>query len=161
MRIMREEDMKNACIVTIAKHGEGHWRYQLVKLLGFHQWRPTSWSENNNDTEPVGTRPILTCHVEVVDDHGVPVNMPNQAERSSIIISSGSCDDHVNHASRSSDIHQAGSLLVKLPLPPGTFPTLWKNDAGWGHCHSIFETYLSRCGHLFDSSSGSIYWRKP
>jgi hypothetical protein len=25
---------------------------------------------------------------------------------------------------------QAGSLLVKLPLPPGTFPTLWKNDAG-------------------------------
>lgn len=105
---------------------------------------------------------MVTCHVKVVDDHGVPVNMPNQAERSSIIISSGSCDDHVvNHASRSSDMHQAGSLLVKLPLPPGTFPTLWKNDAGWGHCHSIFETYLSRRGHLYDSSSGSIFLRKP
>ena len=43
-----------------------------------------------------------------------------------------SAPDHVNHASRSSDMHQAGSLLVRLPLPPGTFPTLWKNDAGWG-----------------------------
>lgn len=47
--------------------------------------------------------PLYGFDVVVLDDHGVPVNVPNQA----------------------------GSLLVKLPLPPGTFPTLWKNDAGF------------------------------
>eukprot|EP00435_Cladocopium_sp_Y103_P053392 s466_g17.t1 len=47
--------------------------------------------------------PLYGYDVVVLDDHGVPVNVPNQA----------------------------GSLLVKLPLPPGTFPTLWKNDAGF------------------------------
>merc|ERR1712048_925713 len=25
----------------------------------------------------------------------------------------------------------AGSLVVRLPLPPGTFPTLWNNDDGY------------------------------
>jgi len=33
-----------------------------------------------------------------------------------------------------------GPLVVKLPLPPGTFPTLWKNDEGYARSYmSAFE----------------------
>ena len=39
---------------------------------------------------------------------------------------------------------QAGSLLVKLPLPPGTFPTLWKNDAGGLPVPSRFAARLPK-----------------
>ena len=28
-------------------------------------------------------------------------------------------------------LHLAGSIAIRLPLPPGTLPTLWKDDAGF------------------------------
>jgi propionyl-CoA synthetase len=34
------------------------------------------------------------------------------------------------------DENQIGNIAIKLPLPPGCFPTLWKNDAGY------LETYI-------------------
>jgi propionyl-CoA synthetase len=33
---------------------------------------------------------------------------------------------------------QIGNIVIKLPLPPGTLPTLWQNDAGYE------ESYLAR-----------------
>jgi propionyl-CoA synthetase len=43
----------------------------------------------------------------------------------------------VNEAGKPVPAGTIGSLVCKLPLPPGTFPTLWNADA---HCR---ETYLS------------------
>jgi propionyl-CoA synthetase len=42
-----------------------------------------------------------------------------------------------------------GEIVVKLPLPPGAFPTLWHNDAGY------IESYLSRHpGYYISSDAG-------
>jgi propionyl-CoA synthetase len=38
-----------------------------------------------------------------------------------------------------SDVDVPGPLAAKLPLPPGTFPTLWNNDAGY--VKSYMEAY--------------------
>ncbi|KAI8800085.1 hypothetical protein BJ742DRAFT_95539 [Cladochytrium replicatum] len=37
-----------------------------------------------------------------------------------------------------------GNLVIKLPLPPGTFPTLWKNHEGY------VRTYLSKFEGFYD-----------
>ena len=44
---------------------------------------------------------------------------------------------------------QIGSIVVKLPLPPGCLPTLWNNDAGF------IESYLSTYpGYYLTADSG-------
>jgi propionyl-CoA synthetase len=44
---------------------------------------------------------------------------------------------------------QIGSIMVKLPLPPGCLPTLWNNDAGYE------RSYLSRVpGHYLTGDAG-------
>lgn len=40
--------------------------------------------------------------------------------------------EHTHHAIA------AGSIAVKLPLPPGALPTLWNNDEGY------VKAYLAR-----------------
>eukprot|EP00913_Durusdinium_trenchii_P024017 g22555.t1 len=56
-------------------------------------------------------------------------------------------DDH----GRPTTANTPGSLLVRLPLPPGTFPTLWKNDAGF--VKSYMETYP---GYFYTGDAGVI-----
>jgi propionyl-CoA synthetase len=44
---------------------------------------------------------------------------------------------------------QIGSIVIKLPLPPGCLPTLWNNDAGYE------KSYLSRYpGHYLTGDAG-------
>jgi propionyl-CoA synthetase len=44
-----------------------------------------------------------------------------------------------------------GNIVVRLPLPPGCFPTLWNNDADY------VKTYVSRYpGHYLTGDAGSI-----
>ncbi|MDD1653063.1 MAG: propionyl-CoA synthetase [Methanomicrobiales archaeon] len=44
-----------------------------------------------------------------------------------------------------------GNIVVRLPLPPGCFPTLWNNDADY------VKTYLSRYpGHYLTGDAGCI-----
>jgi propionyl-CoA synthetase len=44
-----------------------------------------------------------------------------------------------------------GNIVIKLPMPPGTLPTLWQNEAGY------VETYLSRYpGHYLTGDAGYI-----
>jgi propionyl-CoA synthetase len=46
---------------------------------------------------------------------------------------------------------ETGMLVVKLPLPPGTLPTLWNNDAGF------VDSYLSRYpGYYVTNDAGFI-----
>ena len=50
-----------------------------------------------------------------------------------------------------------GSIAVKLPLPPGTFPTLWRNEERYKQSMSIFDGYyvtgdagyMDEDGHVF------------
>ena len=47
--------------------------------------------------------------------------------------------------------NQMGSIVVRLPLPPGCLPTLWNNDAGFE------ETYLTEFpGHYKTADAGFI-----
>ncbi|MES3035508.1 MAG: propionyl-CoA synthetase [Gemmatimonadota bacterium] len=47
--------------------------------------------------------------------------------------------------------NREGAVVMKLPLPPGTLPTLWRNDARY------IETYLSRYpGHYLTGDGGYI-----
>ena len=44
---------------------------------------------------------------------------------------------------------EIGNIVIRLPLPPGTLPTLWKNDAGYE------KAYLSRFrGHYLTGDAG-------
>ncbi|MBL6751554.1 MAG: propionyl-CoA synthetase [Nevskia sp.] len=44
-----------------------------------------------------------------------------------------------------------GNIVIKLPMPPGTLPTLWQNEAGYR------DTYLSRFpGHYLTGDAGYI-----
>jgi len=45
---------------------------------------------------------------------------------------------------------QTGSIAVKLPLPPGTFPTLWRDDEGYR------RGYLSRYPGFYLSGDGGF-----
>src|SRR5207302_413832 len=46
---------------------------------------------------------------------------------------------------------RTGSIAIKLPLPPGTLPTLWKDDAGYQ------RAYLSRFpGHYLTGDGGYV-----
>ena len=52
---------------------------------------------------------------------------------------------------------EIGNLAIKLPLPPGTLPTLWNNDAGYR------DTYLARYpGYYLAGDAGYVdedgYW---
>ncbi len=53
---------------------------------------------------------------------------------------------------------EIGALAVKLPLPPGTLPTLWKNDAGYiqsylkdfpGYYKTADAGYIDEDGYIF------------
>ena len=44
---------------------------------------------------------------------------------------------------------QSGSVVIKLPLPPGCLPTLWNNDAGF------VQSYLTACpGYYLTADAG-------
>src|SRR5207253_341209 len=46
---------------------------------------------------------------------------------------------------------QIGNIVIRLPLPPGTLPTLWRNDEGYR------ESYLSRYpGYYLTGDAGFI-----
>ena len=46
---------------------------------------------------------------------------------------------------------ESGNIVVKLPLPPGTLPTLW------GSQQRYYDTYLSRFeGHYLTGDAGIV-----
>jgi len=54
-------------------------------------------------------------------------------------------DYEIDDTSLSSSAYASGSIAIKLPLPPGTFPTLWNNDAGF------IKSYMERFPGYFDT----------
>jgi propionyl-CoA synthetase len=49
---------------------------------------------------------------------------------------------------------EIGALVVKLPLPPGTLPTLWQNDARY------VESYLEEFPGLLQDRRRRLYRRR-
>jgi propionyl-CoA synthetase len=45
---------------------------------------------------------------------------------------------------------ETGSIVVKLPLPPGSLPTLWNNDEGF------IESYLSRFPGYYETADAGF-----
>jgi propionyl-CoA synthetase len=53
---------------------------------------------------------------------------------------------------------QIGALVVKLPLPPGTLPTLWNNDQGYINAYlSEFPGYYKTADAGFIDEEGYVY----
>jgi propionyl-CoA synthetase len=51
-----------------------------------------------------------------------------------------------------------GAIVVKLPLPPGTFPTLWQNDDGYIKSYlSEFPGYYKTADAGFIDEDGYVY----
>jgi len=67
-------------------------------------------------------KPVPGFHIEVLDDSGKPV-----------------------------PLHQPGNIVVRLPLPPGTLPSLWKNDKGF------VDTYLSKFPGYFETYDAGYF----
>ncbi|KAJ3088683.1 hypothetical protein HK102_008199 [Quaeritorhiza haematococci] len=47
--------------------------------------------------------------------------------------------------------NQLGNIVIKLPLPPGTFPTLYKNHTGY------VKSYLTRFPGFYDTSDSGYF----
>ena len=55
----------------------------------------------------------------------------------------------LDEAGKDTAAKQIGSIVIKLPLPPGCLPTLWNNDAGFE------KSYMSRYpGHYLTGDAG-------
>ena len=63
--------------------------------------------------------------------------------------------DAMNHELKRGEV---GALVIKLPLPPGTFPTLWNNDQGFldsyltdfpGYYKTADAGYMDEDGYVF------------
>jgi propionyl-CoA synthetase len=109
-----------------------HWARSLLGCpVVDHWWQTeTGWPVAANcvglELLPVKpgspTRPVPGYVVEILDDEG----RPRPAEKD-------------------------GSVVLKLPLPPGCFPTLWEDDARYR------QTYLTRYpGYYFTGDGGYI-----
>jgi propionyl-CoA synthetase len=107
-----------------------HWATDLLKIpVVDHWWQTeTGWAIAANcmglDAQPLKagspTKPAPGYQVEILDDAGNPVE--NGVE---------------------------GVVAIKLPLPPGTLPTLWQNDEKYKE--SYLETYP---GYYFTGDGG-------
>jgi len=107
-----------------------HWATDLLKIpVVDHWWQTeTGWAIAANcmglDAQPLKagspTKPAPGYQVEILDDAGNPVK--NGVE---------------------------GVVAIKLPLPPGTLPTLWQNDEKYKE--SYLETYP---GYYFTGDGG-------
>jgi propionyl-CoA synthetase len=63
--------------------------------------------------------------------------------------------DETSEQVESGDI---GSIVVKLPLPPGTLPTLWNNDEGFKRSYlSAFEGYYSTADAGYKDEDGYVW----
>jgi propionyl-CoA synthetase len=109
-----------------------HWASDMLgKPVIDHWWQTeTGWAiaANCMGLEPLPvkagspTRPVPGFQVEILDGDGKPV--PNGTE---------------------------GIVAIKLPLPPGTFPTLWKND------DKFRESYLDIYPGYYFTGDGGYY----
>mgnify|MGYP005841711265 CR=1 FL=1 len=109
-----------------------HWASDMLgKPVIDHWWQTeTGWAiaANCMGLEPLPvkagspTRPVPGFQVEILDGDGKPV--PNGTE---------------------------GVVAIKLPLPPGTFPTLWKND------DKFRESYLDIYPGYYFTGDGGYY----
>ena len=105
------------------------WASNLLKVPVIDHWwqTETGWAIVANcrgiEELPVKpgspTKPVPGYNVMVLDNEGTPVG-PNVE----------------------------GNIVVKLPLPPGTLPTLWKNDT------RFVESYMSAFPGYYETSDG-------
>jgi len=89
-----------------------HWAENHLGVPVIDHWwqTETGWAISANcigiEKLPVkpgsATKPVPGYNVQVLDNHGKPVSDGN-----------------------------IGSIVIKLPLPPGSLPTMWNNDAGY------------------------------
>jgi propionyl-CoA synthetase len=109
-----------------------HWATDLLNIPVIDHWwqTETGWAiaANCMGLEPLPlkagspTKPVPGYHVEILDDEGKAV--PNGAE---------------------------GVVAIKLPLPPGTLPTLWQNDDKYK------ESYLTAFPGYYFTGDGGHY----
>ena len=116
-----------------------HWASDMLgKPVVDHWWQTeTGWAIAANcvglEALPIRagspTRPVPGFHVEILDGDGKVV--PNGTE---------------------------GVVAIRLPLPPGTFPTLWKNDDKFRESYlDIYPGYYFTGDGGYYDSDGYIY----
>ncbi|KAL2914802.1 hypothetical protein HK105_205733 [Polyrhizophydium stewartii] len=66
--------------------------------------------------------------------------------------------DHDPRNYREAKPDESGNLVVKLPLPPGCFPTLWQNEAGYVKSYlAKFPGYYDLTDSGFIDADGHVY----
>ena len=64
----------------------------------------------------------------------------------------------LDHAGQEAPPDEIGSVVVKLPLPPGTLPTLWHDDAGYRAAYlSAFDGYYLTADAGFKDEDGYLW----
>ena len=64
----------------------------------------------------------------------------------------------LNEAGHEVSAGETGSIVIKLPLPPGCLPTLWHNDAGYRDTYlSAFPGYYSTADAGYKDADGYLW----
>jgi propionyl-CoA synthetase len=115
------------------------WAERILKIPVIDHWwqTETGWAIAGN---PVGLGMLPV-------KYGSPtVPMP------------GYCVDIVDEATKPLRPGQMGSIVVKLPLPPGCAPTLWQNDQGFREAFlTEFPGYYKTADAGFRDEDGYLY----
>ncbi|MGH8453537.1 MAG: AMP-binding protein, partial [Nevskiales bacterium] len=121
--LLRKYDL--SCFKTLFLAGERsdpdtiHWAQQMLKVPVIDHWWQTE----------LGWPAIANCH-------GIE-SMPVKAGSASVAVP-GFDIQVLDNAGQRVAADEIGNIVIKLPLPPGTLPTMWNNEAGYR------EHYLTR-----------------
>src|SRR5262249_59689670 len=70
--------------------------------------------------------------------------------------------DIVDESNKVQPANKIGSIVVKLPLPPGNFPTLWQQDARFKDSYlAEFPGYYKTADAGYKDEDGYIYVMSP
>ncbi len=133
-------------------------RFRALFLAGERADPPTvQWAEDKLDV-PVIDHWWQTETGWCIAGNPVGLGLLPVKHGSAAVAMPGYTIDIVDESCRVQPAHKIGSIVVKLPLPPGSFPTLWNDDARFRQAYlTEFPGYYKTADAGFNDEDGYIY----
>ncbi|KAJ3088684.1 hypothetical protein HK102_008200, partial [Quaeritorhiza haematococci] len=96
------------------------------------------------DHERRATEPKVGSAGPPVPGYDVKVLVPNEH------LFDGDDEEELKIKHREGKVNQLGNVVIKLPLPPGSFPTLYNNHAGY------LKSYMNKFPGFYDTSDAGF-----
>ena len=133
-------------------------KFRALFLAGERADPPTiQWAEEH--AESAGDRSLVADRNRLV--HRRQSARPRRAagaHGSACVPMPGYAIDIVDEANKVQPVNKIGSIVVKLPLPPGSFPTLWQQDDRFKESYlAEFPGYYKTADAGYKDEDGYVY----